>query len=68
MNEKLIKLFHKTIEDFCYENNITQIQAMAFLSECLIGTMAMHGYSEKFANKTFDRFNDKFKNHPKRNI
>lgn len=54
-------LLHKMILEFCLENNVSQAEALAFLSLTFTGTLAIAGYSEDFVEKTFERMKEQYK-------
>ena len=57
---------HKIRLKFFMDRKYTSSQVLAFLSSEFVGTLALHGCSEDFVKKTFDRMFEKFKEHPLR--
>jgi len=66
MNEEDIKELHEIITKWGEEKGYTSSQMCAFLSSCLIGTMAMKGFDEDFVDSTLELMKKRYLKHPLR--
>lgn len=62
INEDILEL-HRLRTEWFISKNLSSETMMSYLFEEFVGTMALQGYSEEFAEKTFKRMNEKFKTH-----
>lgn len=58
-----INEIHALITDWAYRKGFDTPVILALLSTMMIGTMAMKGYDEDFADETFDLMKKKFRSH-----
>jgi len=54
-NDKWHLELHNLLQDFADKHKLRTTQMLSVLTLTLVGTMAMQGYSDELAKKTFDR-------------
>lgn len=68
MKQEQINEMWALLEKHAQEKNYKISQVLAFLSTCLVGTMAMHGYTEEFFDATCERMKVNFRKKKKDGI
>lgn len=66
MNDEEIKELHEILIKYAVEKRWRNSQILAFLTSTLVGTMAIQGYDQDFADSTFDLMKKRFEKHPER--
>ena len=65
-SQKDINEIHALITDWASRKGFETPTILALFSSMIVGTMAMKGYDQDFADATFDLMKKRFKNHPAR--
>jgi|GEM_PF-7081944 len=60
-DDEFYREIHQEIDPVFQNRNLKITHILAYLSLSFSGSLEMHGYSEDFAEKTFNRMLEKFK-------